>query len=173
MTTTERVAHVRLLQCWVCKTVEEIPDFEGLPEDDHVLQYVDEKHGGETQQPHHRALLRVEKAHWENRQIRRRIHTQMWADTKGFVPEYYAVRDTLREDAGKCFAAHRRQVPCIDYQDRSKRLGNPAARMRKELSKEMKRDFTGGGPKVFLCSYCPVQGYVDRAKLELNPAHQF
>lgn len=173
MTTTERAVQVRLLQCWTCKTVEEMPDFEGLPEHDHVLQYIDEKHGGQTEQPHHRAILRVEKAHWDDRKVRKQIHAQMWADTKGFVPEYYAVRDTLREDASKCFAAHRRSVPCIDYQDRSKRLGNPASGMRKALSKEFKRDFTGGGPKVFLCNYCPVQGYVDRAKLDVNPAHQF
>ena len=172
-TAPERVEHVRLLQCFECKSVETFPDFEGLPEDDHVLQYIDEKHGGQTQQPHHRALLRVEKAHWEDRGIRRKIHQQMWAETKGFVPEYYSERDTLVEDAQKCFKAHHRSVPCIDYQDRSKRLGNPAARLRRELSKELRHDVTGGGPKVFLCNYCPIQTYVDRMKLEANPLHTY
>lgn len=173
MTTTERVENVRLLQCMTCKSVEQMPDFEGMPEDDHLLQYIDEKHGGQTEQPHHRALHRINKTHWDDRAIRKQIHTQMWADTKGFVPEYYAIKDTLLEDAQKCFSSHKRSVPCIDYQDRSKRLGNPAAGLRRQLSRELRRDLTGGGPKVFLCSFCPVQGYVDRAKLDLNPAHNY
>lgn len=172
-TTTTTGPCIRLLQCWDCKSVEELPDFVGLPEDDHILQHLDLKHGGDSQMPHHRALMRVEKAHWEDRSIRRQIHKQMWADAKGFVPEYYHAKDTMVEDALKCFVAHRRSIPCIDYQDRSKRIGNPAAGLRKKLSRETGQDFTGGGPKIFLCSFCVVQGAVDQAKLKINPNHQF
>lgn len=164
---------LRLLQCMTCKSVEELPDFEGLPEDDVVLQELDLKHGGATEMPHHRALLRVERAHWADRNIRMTIHKQMWVDTTGFVPEYYHTKNTLQEDAAKCFTAHRRAVPCIDFQDRSKRLGNPAARDRAKLSKEARHDFTGGGPKLFLCNFCVVQQAVDAKKLEQNPNHQF
>jgi hypothetical protein len=172
-TTVKTGPCLRLLQCWDCKSVEELPDFTGLPEDDVILQYADEKHGGQTQQPHTRTLMRVEKAHWEDRTIRMQIHRQMWADTKGFVPEYYHTKSTMQEDAAKCFAAHRRSVPCIDYQDSSKRLGNPAASARRQLSRETGQDFTGGGPKIYLCSFCPVQQAVDQAKLNANANHQF
>ena len=164
---------VRLLQCFSCRSVEVLPDFVGLPEDDVFLQYVDEKHGGLTEMPHHRALHRVEKRHWDDRTTQRQIHTQMWADTKGFVPEYYAIKNTLQEDAAKCFAKHKRSIPCIDYQDRSKRIGNPAAGLRRALSKETRRDFNSGGPKVFLCNFCAYQQVVDAKKLELNPNHKY
>jgi hypothetical protein len=158
---------LRLLQCWVCRSVEELPDYDGPPEHDVVLQYADEKHGGSTEQPHHRALHRVEKAHWEDSKVRRQIHAQMWTDTTGFVPEYYATKQTLQEDAAKCFQAHRRTIPCIDYQDSSKRLGNPAAGLRRWLSKELRNDnLRSQGPVQFLCSYCPYQTVVDRAKRE-------
>jgi hypothetical protein len=153
--------------------MEELPDFEGLPEHDVTLQYIDERHGGQTQMPHTRALHRVEKRFWDDRGVRRQIVEGMWKSTSGFVPEYYHTKDTLVEDAQKCFIAHRRSVPCIDYQDRSKRIGNPAAGDRKALSKDTRRDFTGGGPKVFLCNFCPIQTHVDRMKLELNSAHQY
>lgn len=165
--------HVRILQCFTCKTMEEVPDFVGLPDDDVFLQHIDEAHGGHTEQPHHRALHRVESKHWENRRVRKQIVEQMWAGTKGFVPEYYATRNTLLEDAGKCFSKHHRQVPCLDYQDPSKRLGNPARRDRQRLAKELRRDVPGGGPKVFLCNFCPVQTHVDQMKLALNAQHTF
>ncbi len=160
--------HIRILQCLTCKSMEELPDYAGPPEDDVILQHLLVPHGGETETPHHGAMHRVDAKHWENRRIRQQIVTQMWASTKGFVPEYYHTRNTLLEEANKCFAKHRRSIPCIDYQDRGKRLGNPAARERKALSKDTRRDFTGGGPKVFLCNFCPVQSIVDQKKRDLG-----
>lgn len=153
--------------------MEELVDFVGLPEHDAVLQYADERHGGNTEQPHTRALMRVERDQWADRAVRKQIVAQMWAQEKGFVPEYYAVRDTMREDAAKCFAKHHRAVPCLDYQDASKRIGNPAAADRAALSKATKRDLRGGGPKVYICNFCVVQTFVDRAKLDANSTHQF
>lgn len=156
---------VRILQCWDCKSMEQIPDYAGDPIFDSILQTVDEKHGGTTQQPHNRALHRVLKAHWDDRGIRRQTVEQMWSGASGFKPSYYEIRDTLQEDAGKCFNAHRRNIPCLDYEDSSKRLGNPAAQDRARLAREMHNDdLRASSMKVYLCNFCPVQVTVDLAK---------
>ena len=169
--TASNAEHVRLLQCFTCKSVEVMPDYEGNPDLDVVLHTLDERHGGHTQQPHHRALHRVEKRVWEDRAAKRHIVDQMWSGETGFKPSYYDVKDTLQEDAVKCFNEHRRQIPCIDWRDDSKRLKAPTTSMRQQLAKDMPRSFHGdrdriahGAPTVHLCSFCPVQVAVDHAK---------
>lgn len=164
---------LRLLQCFTCRTMEELPDFppEANPNDDVTLHYIDRKHGGETQQPHHRTLLRVEKRVWEDRKARRQIVEQAWTAEKGFKPSYYDIKSTLQEDAVNCHRAHQRQVPCIDWRDSSKRLTPPTQRDREKLARELPRSFGGdreriakGAPTQFLCDYCPVAVAVEHAK---------
>lgn len=164
---------LRILQCFQCKTMEELPDYppEANPADDVTLHYLDEKHGGRTEMPHHRTLLRVEKRVWEDRKARRQIVEQAWETEKGFKPSYYDIKNTLQEDAVKCHVAHRRQVPCIDWRDSSKRLTAPTAAARQKLAAELPRSFGGdrdrlakGAPTQFLCDYCPVAVAVEYAK---------
>lgn len=166
---------VRVLQCWVCSTLEEIPDYDGIPEDDAFLYYVDEKHGGQTEHPHNRALHRVSLKHWSNDKVRAQIAEQMWAGETGFKPEWYARHDTLSEDALNCFTAHKRQTPCMDYRDSSKRIGNPAARDRSLLARALKRDVQdlGPGPQAWLCQWCPVESFVNAKKHEKNELHTY
>lgn len=165
---------LRILQCFTCQTLEELPDYprDGIPEDDAFLHYLDEKHGGMTQQPHHRALLDVSERHWKNDRTRAQMVEQMWSKESGFKPEWYARRDTLTEDALKCFAKHNRQVPCIDWMDSSKRIGNPEAKDRSLLAKALKRTVQdiGPGPQIFLCNFCPCCSHVNNKKWEsANP----
>lgn len=162
---------LRLLQCWECKTVEELPDYEGAPENDVTLHYVDEKHGGRTHNPHHRTLHRVEQRVWDDRAAKKQIVAQMWEAEKGFKPSYYDIKNTLQEDAAKCHVRHQRQVPCIDWKDSSKRLTAPTAGARQQLARELPRSFGGdrdriakGAPTQFLCDYCPVAVAVEHAK---------
>lgn len=162
---------VRLLQCFLCRSVEELPDFEGHPDDDVVLHYADERHGGSTEQPHHRALHRIAAAQWNDLAIKKSVTKQMWEGTTGFTPGYYDVKNTLQEDAAKCFTAHRRQVPCIDWQDSSKILRAPTAAARRALAKELPRGMdidrerlAKGAPKQYLCSFCAVATHVEHAK---------
>lgn len=165
---------IRLLRCSDCKTLEELPDFTGNTEDDLTLIYLDERHGGLTETPHTRALLRVERKHWEDKKIRAELHKRIWDGVTGFVPEYYATKDTLKDDAVKCFIRHRRSVPCIDFQEPSKRIGNPAAGLRKWLSKETRNENVAkAGPKLYLCNFCVIQTYVDAAKLKADPDHKY
>lgn len=164
---------LRLLQCFECRTMEELPDYprEANPADDVTLHYLDEKHGGRTENPHHRIVLRVAKRVWEDRAIRRQIMEQAWETEKGFKPSYHDIKDTLKEDAVKCHIAHRRQVPCIDWRNDSKRLVAPTQRERKKIAHDLPRSFQGdrgaiehGAPVQYLCEYCPVASAVEYAK---------
>lgn len=175
MTDVATLDCVRVLQCFNCKSMEVLPDFIGPPEHDMVLQHVLVPHGGETENPHHGALHRVERKYWEDINVRKSIVERLWENTSGFRPSYYDYKDTLQDDAIKCFSKHKRQVPCLDYQDGSKRLGNPARGLRKWLAREVRRDVQDlpEAPKVFLCNFCPVQQHVDRMKLAQNIGHQY
>lgn len=164
---------IRLLQCFECRTMESFPDYprEADPAKDVTLHYLDEKHGGSTQQAHQRAVLRVEERVWEDRAIRRQVIDQAWESVKGFKPSYYDIKDTLKEDAVKCHIAHRRQVPCIDWRADSKRLVAPTTNDRRKLAKELPRSFGGdrdaiakGAPVQYLCTFCPVAVAVEYAK---------
>jgi hypothetical protein len=164
---------LRILQCFTCRSMEELPDYptEANPADDVTLHYVDRKHGGDSEMPHHRTLLRVEQRVWEDRAAKRQIVEQAWSAEKGFTPSYYDIKATLQEDAVNCHRAHMRQVPCIDWRDPSKRLTSPTARDRQQLARELPRSFGGdreaiahGGPQQYLCDYCPVSAAVEHAK---------
>lgn len=163
---------VRLLMCFECKTMEEMPDFPpgARTEDDVVLWAVDEKHGGRSQQPHHRTILRMPKAAYDDRQARRQIIDKAWEGTAGFTPSYYDIKNTLMEDAVKCHIEHHRQVPCIDYRISEKRLRSPSQgdrdRLAKDLSGAARNSFNldaikHGAPQKFLCDFCPVQVAVE------------
>lgn len=156
--TSDEGPQIRLLRCTKCKTLEELPDFRGRAEDDHTLDHLVMEH--QRRHPFHDAsdafLLRVSEEMW--RRNKRQISEQIWSDVRqegGFVPEYYASRDTFKEDAVKCHIEHNRQVPCIDWRVDRKRIGNPT-----------KQGWSEGRVKVYLCDFCPVRTFVEAKKAE-------
>ena len=155
---------IRLLRCTHCKTLEELPDFRGRVEDDVYLEDLVMRH--QRAHPFHDTpdayLLRVNADMWSNPKYKKQIHKQIWGDldpTKGFVPEYYASRDTFKEDAIKCHIKHNRQIPCIDWHNEGKRIGNPT-----------KQGWKEGRVKVYLCDFCPVAIVVEAKKREQSGA---
>jgi hypothetical protein len=145
---------IRLLRCTQCKTLEELPDYQGDPHNDVVLDELVERH--RRRHPHDDApanfLLRVSEEMWNNPAKKKAIHKQIWADLekdKGFVPEYYDTKNTLHEDAVKCFERHSRSIPCIDWHAHDKRIGNPT-----------KEGWREGRVKVYVCDFCPVAAKV-------------
>lgn len=165
---------VRILLCFTCKTMEQMRDYppNAPPEFDAVLHELNRKHGGDEPDPtrlHREAILRPEQKDWDNRKIREQILDQAWATEKGFRPSYYALKDTLQEDAAKCWKKHGKpnaHVGCSDYRADSRRIGNPAASDRKVLARELGRDHhdLGLGPRVFLCEFCPYESVVQQKK---------
>lgn len=158
--TADEGPQIRLLRCTHCKTLEELPDYQGDPREDHLLDHLVSEH--QRRHPFHDEpdafLLRVSEEKWRNPRSRRSIHAQIWQDVKGeggFVPEYYASKNTFVEDANKCHVQHNRQVPCIDWKVDRKRIGNPT-----------KEGWREGRVKVYLCDFCPVASMVMQAKRE-------
>jgi hypothetical protein len=88
--------------------------------------------------------------------IRQKILFQMWGESTGYPPEFYAVQDTYKEDANACFRKHgspggsdHGPANCVDYQDDSKRLTD---RQWKDRHPEQSH--------VWLCTFCPYQSVV-------------
>lgn len=176
---------MRLLICKTCKTIEQLPDYTGPLEqalvpspDGNLIERLVPPEGADVHldyltEPHRRGehegnLVQVPDEQWAVEQVRadvvRQIQEAMAGGTTGLDPEAYALKDTFQEEALKCFAAHRRpQNGCIDWHDRSKRIGNSLLDWseRKLLKKE------GITPKKqFLCDFCPVASQVQGKKFE-------
>lgn len=153
---------VRLLICMECKTTEQLPDYAGDPRGDEVLEYAIHPHSHPSGEKHRGHLMRVEKKHWDSPSTRRAIENQIResAGHTGLDTEFYATKDTLHEDAMKCWSAHNRNPACGDYKSSKKRLSAGTDRERKKL---------GLAPmpsKQFLCDYCPVKSMVQQRVFE-------
>lgn len=151
---------VRLLVCKDEKSIEELPDFKGAPKDDVLLEDTVSRHMYEGV-THEVALIKVPVKWWNDKNIQPKLIKQISdGGSKGLAEieggeDYYGTRDTYREDALKCFQRHHRpDAGCLDYQNPDKRIGNPTSEGWKT------------GPRVYACSFCPVQAWVDRKKLE-------
>lgn len=143
---------MRLLICFDrgCRTMEEIPDFDGPPEHDVLLDLVVEKHQHTPETTGN--LLHIEDKDWNDQQKREAILDEIRKNTTGFESEFYATKNTFVEDAGKCYNRHNRPKDfCIDWHDESKRLSNP-----------MKQSQT----KVYLCDFCVVSSRVNEKKFD-------
>lgn len=152
--------NVRLLICLDCKTTEEIPDYEGNPDHDDALTYVIQPHTHPDGRTKHRGqLMKVEKKHWDSPSTRRAIENQIResAGHTGLDTEFYATKDTLGEDAHKCFNAHNRNPGCSEYKTEKKRLSAGTDRERKKLGIAPLRSTT------YLCDFCPVKSMVQQA----------
>lgn len=170
---------VRILQCFECKSMDVLPDYppQANPNDDAALHHVDQRHGGDTQQPHYRALHRIEKKVWEDRDAKKQFIDKMWSGVSGFTPSYYNVQDTLKDDAMKCWKDHRQPTadkPCLDYRSSSRIIKPPTRKDRKEMRRELEMAGQRNNidldrlehdiPKLYVCSFCPYQVVVDHKK---------
>lgn len=135
----------RLLQCTTCMVLERLPDFDGRAEDDGALNHALLPHRTPDGQPHVGNLfVGIPDKALENMNAREKIEREIW----GAKAEFASYKDTLVEDAGKCYSDHGRpKLGCIDFRDDKKRLGNP-------------RTNSGYAGKVYLCDFCPVASFV-------------
>lgn len=155
-------SHIRLLACSVCKTIEELPDYEGSPDHDHLLNRLLERHGP-PENRHTGLLFKVDEDQWQNEQVKTQVAQQiaqkMSGGDTGFSSEYYDLKNTFAADALDCFKAHHRNPNCSDFQSESKRLTPGTAQDRREAGLPEYRS-----PKDrYLCNFCPVQSMVDQA----------
>lgn len=118
-------------------------------------------------EPHFGTLYTVPPDDWncpgdpeKEQRVRNTILRKLWPEDKGFPPEFYATKDTFREDAGKCYERHGRPgsakgpYACVGFQDNSKLLTDEGW---------MRRGRDSGQPNrqpIYLCTFCPYQSVV-------------
>jgi hypothetical protein len=153
---------IRLLYCYNCKTIEELPDFKGHPDDDVTLQVCIDRHES-AGIPHNGQLSDVGVKTWENKKNREEIIKNMRTKYGGGLsdldPDYYTTKATFYDDAMKCYSDHLRpKGTCGDWRSKNKRLvPKNTAELRKEIG--LISAEKSAGTKVFLCDFCPVKTF--------------
>lgn len=153
---------IRILYCWDCKSIEELPDFEGNPDDDVLLSVLIERHESAGVQ-HAGSLFKIGVKLWSQEKYRNEIITQMRDQVGGGLDNldkgYYETRATFYEDAMSCYKSHNRpQDDCGDWKAENKRLIPKTDALRKEAGLETAAK--SSGTRVYLCDFCPVKSNV-------------
>ena len=161
---------MRLLKCDYCHTLDEVPDFQGPPEKDEVLQSILIYHNQQGTGEHligDRLMLfalndvngrpiTTEQYNSNKEEIIKRFNAGMTRRT-GLDAWVYEDRKTYAEEAMKCFNEHHRPTQtCIDWWSDAKRLSRPTTEGKAAL-----KDSPGlGVSDPHLCQWCPVSSYV-------------
>lgn len=143
---------IRLVVCPECKTIEEIPDHEGPLKYDYLLDAMAVKHTYPSEHLHAGLVLfDVEQKKWNNTEYRLQIIKQVQErNGAGLGDDFYAVKETFKEDAMTCWKQHNRTRNCDDFKSDSKRIVPDTKWERKDLGlAPMKSD-------RFVCEFCPV-----------------
>lgn len=159
---TDTGPQIRVFYCWNCRVFDELPDFQGRPEDDTLLAILVERHQS-AGVPHHCTPFKVGVKLWSNPRIQQEIIKQIREQTNGGLdlldPGYYATRSMFYEDAMSCYAKHNRpQDSCGDWKHESKRLVPKTAAERKEAGLASPQE--SNATRVYLCDFCPMKSVV-------------
>lgn len=152
---TEQEPYFRLLVCKTCKTIDELPSAEEDP-GDVLLDITVERHGD----THFGVLWNVPKVIWMSEKLRPEVVSQiqsgMSAGLDAFGTQFYQTRMQFGEDAMQCYARHNKpKGQCSEYKSSDKALEPKTAKERREAGLPERT----GGPKVYLCDFCPVKSY--------------
>jgi hypothetical protein len=153
---------IRLLYCYNCKSIEELPDFEGRPEDDTLLEILVEKHQS-AGIPHTGFLSKIGVKIWSvesyRKEIIKNLRNKVGGGLADLDPDYYTTKATFYDDAMKCYSDHLRpKEGCSDWRAKNKRL---VPTNTNELRKEIGLESAGksASTNVFLCDFCPVKTF--------------
>lgn len=162
---------IRLLSCLECRTVDEIPDYEGDPAQDTLLQISIERHTDPvTQLTHVGNLYRIPVKYWSRSDVRHRVLKSISSgSSEGLAAidaDFYDTRSTFFDDAMACYRQHLSpKGRCPDWHADNKRLLPKTQADRKEAGIKSKVSETG--PRVYLCQFCPANVYmVTKARKE-------
>jgi len=161
---------MRLLFCMVCNSLEELPPFQGRPENDQLLEIAVQKHRFPSGDEHKGLLFVVPVLAWANKEAREDIIRQIkGGGSKGLAEideKFYESKSTFSEDAMTCWKRHNKpEDSCDEYESSSKRLMPDTAKDRKELGLTSLKD--APGPKNYLCHFCPIHSKVVQRKRTL------
>ena len=160
----------RLLQCFVCDTLEELPPYDGPVEQDYLLAVACEAHVFPSGEPHKGKLFVLPLRAWADYNSKKEIIRQIkGGGSKGLAEvddTFYDSRSTFMEDAMKCYQAHNKPKDgCSEWHDEGKLLiPNTEKERRKEGMGKYK---DSPGKKTYLCDFCPVSVQVNQRKMKL------
>ena len=152
---------IRLLYCYECKTIEELPDFEGHPDDDVLLQLTIERHGPEWNR-HHGFLSKIPAGIYRDhkKEVVKNLRDKVGGGLADIDPDYYNTKATFFEDAMKCYNLHLRPTGrCPDWAADNKKLVPKTKAERKELGLDLKPS-----TNIYLCDFCPAKEYMVHKK---------
>jgi hypothetical protein len=161
---TEQEPYIRLLQCRTCKSIDELPPYDGPEGGDVLLQITAERHG----ETHTGVLYNVPLIMWQSEKMKPKILDQITNGASGldvFGTGFYATRMQFHDDAMKCYGQHQRpKGQCPEFRSEKKRLLPDTKADRKEVGLSDPKN--APGPKVYLCQFCPVAIFNARKQTE-------
>jgi hypothetical protein len=157
---------MRLLICAKCKTIEEVPAYEGPEGGENTVQYdhslrffIDQHIERKCTNADDRRVGHLPTKYWVIPKVKESIIQQLQTGSQGldvFGTQFYATKENFTSDAMTCWIAHKQTKDCGDYKSEKKLLTPDTAKERKEAG----LDKAGNGPKVYLCDYCPVKSVI-------------
>ncbi|WP_167503124.1 hypothetical protein [Streptomyces malaysiensis] len=156
------MSRIRLLLCKDCRSAEVLPDYQGDPHGDTVLEYATAKHAYSNGERHLGRLYPVDgvdEDRWHSSpDIRDGILKRVWQEegATGMEPWVYQAVNTLKADAMQCWRSRHRPETCSDFHSEKKRLVPPTAADRKSEGMP-KWDTHNSSAQRYLCDYCPIR----------------
>lgn len=157
---------MRLLVCKKCKSIDEVPQYEG-PEGgensvqyDYHLKFFVDQHLNRTCGNGDRIVYHLPTKYWIIPKVKESIVAQIQEGSSGldvFGTNFYDTKSNFSSDAMNCWIReHKQTKDCADYKSEKKVLKPGTAKERMDLGLEKEST----GPKVYLCDYCPVKSLV-------------
>ena len=163
---------IRLLMCLVCKSLEELPDYEGPSNQDYLLEISLEKHKFDSGDPHVGKLFKLPVKAWADPKQKEAILEQFKQGGSRGLDEltdeknFYETKMTFAQDAMQCWQKHNKPTNnCEDYESPAKRLLPDTAKERGELGLPKPEHLEG--PKVYTCHFCPYHGQVVQRRRQI------
>jgi hypothetical protein len=160
----------RLLYCLVCQSLDELPPYDGVPEQDHLLAIACEAHVFPSGEPHKGKLYVLPLRAWAKTESKKEIIRQVKGGGSAGLAEiddtFYESRSTFMEGAMECYKRHNKPADgCSDWRIKEKLLVPNTVKERK--AEGMAKYTEESGPKTYLCDFCPVAIGVAQRKRKL------
>lgn len=158
--------HMRLLKCIKCRSIEEVPDYDGpeggenTMEFDLTQKFFTDQHVRKGCARDDFITIKFPTRFWIIPKVKEGIVAQLKDGAQGldvFGTSFYDTKNNFTADAMTCWIKeHNQKTDCEDYKHDKKLLkpDTSAERLAAGLEKESR------GPKVYLCDYCPVKSKV-------------
>ena len=159
---------MRVLKCIRCRSIEEVPGYEGpeggenTAEYDLTMKFFTDQHVSKGCKRDDLVQYTLPVRFWMIPKVKEGIIEQLKEGSKGldvFGTNYYETKENLSADAMNCWMReHNQPQDCLDYKSDKKQLKAGTDKERIALGLPV----LNNGPKVYLCDYCPVKSIVQK-----------